>query len=218
MLYETVYTHNHSGAVFNGLLSLCFQSILPSGQSEAPVLLPDQRGQLHPDVKSNMTQEGQALPSPTPSENPAEPSLSTSDLPAEALNQTGQDKPGTEVKQDIEWRKEDGSSQGSVGTQREEHCNVEGRAKIKKEGGEEDLKASAVVHDQPTDEGEGEKRDAASGDECRNDEGSSTREKERHAEDEMREDKEEGKGEEMQPQTEDGATRPQQDGRLVSYS
>ncbi|XP_019739564.1 PH and SEC7 domain-containing protein 2 isoform X2 [Hippocampus comes] len=163
-----------------------------------------------------MTQEGEALPSPTPSENPAEPSLSTSDLPAEALNQTGQDKPGTEVKRDIEERKEDVSSQGSAGTQREEHCNVEGRAKIKKEGGEEDFKVSAVVHDQPTDGREEGKRDAASGDECRNDEGSSTREEERHAEDEMREDKEAGKGEEMQPQTEDGATRPQQDGRLTN--
>uniref|UniRef100_A0A3Q2XSL7 Pleckstrin and Sec7 domain containing 2 n=1 Tax=Hippocampus comes TaxID=109280 RepID=A0A3Q2XSL7_HIPCM len=116
--------------------------------------------QLHPDVKSNMTQEGEALPSPTPSENPAEPSLSTSDLPAEALNQTGQDKPGTEVKRDIEERKEDVSSQGSAGTQREEHCNVEGRAKIKKEGGEEDFKVSAVVHDQPTDGREEGKRDA----------------------------------------------------------
>ncbi|XP_061542075.1 PH and SEC7 domain-containing protein 2 [Phycodurus eques] len=166
-----------------------------------------------------MTQEGQALPSPTPSENPAEPVPSTNHLATDSLNQTGQDKPGAEVKEDIEERKkEDEVSKGEEQTQREAYCNAEGRAEIKKEGGEDDLKESADVHDQQTDGGgEEEERDAANGDECRSDEVRSKREEETHAADEMKEDVEGGKNGEMQPHTNDEATQPlRQAGRLTN--
>ncbi|XP_049589610.1 PH and SEC7 domain-containing protein 2 isoform X1 [Syngnathus scovelli] len=160
-----------------------------------------------------MTQEGQALPWPTPSENPAEHYPSINNLLTETLNQTGLDKPGVEVKHHT---REEEISEGGEVTQKEAHGNAEGRAEINIEGGEDDLKESPKVRDQPTDGGEEEERDAAKGDECRNDETSSTREEVAHAEDEMRGDKEGGNHDGMRPHTEDQATQPQQAGRLVN--
>ncbi|KAM9834366.1 PH and SEC7 domain-containing protein 2 [Syngnathus typhle] len=162
-----------------------------------------------------MTQEGQALPWPTPSENPAEHYPSINNLLTETLNQTGLDKAGVEVKRHTEWGREEEISEGGEGTQREAHGNAEERAEIKREEGE-DLKESAKVRNQPTDGGEEEERDAANGDECRNDETSSTREEVAHAGDEMRGDEEGANHDGMQLHTEDQTTQPQQAGRLVN--
>ncbi|XP_061757649.1 PH and SEC7 domain-containing protein 2 isoform X2 [Nerophis ophidion] len=147
-----------------------------------------------------MTQEGQALPSPTPPENPAEPINTTSDLPE-------QDKPGcediNEGKQEEDICKEEEETQGGA------HCNVEGREETKAEGGE-------GVHHHQADKEKEEERDAANGNGCGNDEVSSTGEKETHAADEMTEEEEGREDEEMQPQTEEEATRPRQAGRLTN--
>ncbi|XP_077465855.1 PH and SEC7 domain-containing protein 2-like [Stigmatopora argus] len=157
-----------------------------------------------------MTQEGQALPSPTPSENTTEPVSTTNELPAEALNRGEQDNPSEEGKKDIEERKEE--EKGEEDTR----CHADGGADIKRAGGEGDLDESADVHDQQTDRGEEEECDASNGDECRKDEVSSTGEEETHAADEMKEDQEGGSNEEMQPYTEDEATGLQQAGRLTN--
>ncbi|XP_077389226.1 PH and SEC7 domain-containing protein 2 [Festucalex cinctus] len=158
-----------------------------------------------------MTQEGQALPSPTPSETPAQPFASTDNLPTEAANHAGQDEPGAEVNDDTEQRKEEEISQGG-----EARRHADGRAEIKTEAGEDDLKASADVHHQPRDGGEEQERDAANGDECRNDEVSSTREEGTHAADEMKEDKVGGEDEDMRPRTDNQETQPQREGRLTN--
>ncbi|XP_061783770.2 PH and SEC7 domain-containing protein 2 [Nerophis lumbriciformis] len=154
-----------------------------------------------------MTQEGQALPSPTPPENPAEPINTTSDLPTEAQDQAEQDKPGCE---DInEGKQEEDICKEEEETQGEAHCNVEGREETKAEGGE-------GVHQHQADEEEEEERDATNGNGCGNDEVSSTGEEETHAADEMKEEEEGKENEEMQPQTEEEATRPRQAGRLTN--
>uniref|UniRef100_A0A3B4YI55 Pleckstrin and Sec7 domain containing 2 n=1 Tax=Seriola lalandi dorsalis TaxID=1841481 RepID=A0A3B4YI55_SERLL len=59
-------------------------------------------------VKSTMTQEGQALPSPTPPENPVESNISstTTDPPTETHNQAEQDKLGAGVADEIEEGKQ----------------------------------------------------------------------------------------------------------------
>nr|XP_057918839.1 PH and SEC7 domain-containing protein 2 [Doryrhamphus excisus] len=158
-------------------------------------------------VKSNMTQEGQALPSPTPPENPAEPITTSGNFPKEAQNQAEQDNPGSE---DLEEGKQEGNiSKEEEEAQGEADCNVEGRPEIKKEGGE-------VVHHHQTDEQEEEERDAANGNGCRNDEVRSTEEEETHAADVMKEEEEGKENEEMQPQTEEKAAQPQQAGRLTN--
>ncbi|XP_054647305.1 PH and SEC7 domain-containing protein 2 [Dunckerocampus dactyliophorus] len=153
-----------------------------------------------------MTQEGQALLSPTPPENPAEPITNSSDLPTEAQNQAEQDKPGSEDLE--EGKQEDNISKEVEETRGEAHCNVEGRAEIKKEGGE-------GIHHHQTDKEE-EERDAANGNGCRNHKVRSTEEEETHAADEMKEEEEGNENEEMQPQTEEEAAQPQQAGRLTN--
>lgn len=165
-----------------------------------------------------MTQEGQALLSPTTPENSVEPiRTTTNDPPTEAHSQAEQDKPEAEAKDDIE----EGKLQEEIRVEEGEALgDVEGRADITDEGGEVELKEERVDRtgdeDQPTDsveEGEMEGTDVG-GEGCRNVEVNSIGEEEAHAAEEMKE--EEGRENElMQPCTEEEATSPRNAGRLV---
>ncbi|XP_068181473.1 PH and SEC7 domain-containing protein 2 [Antennarius striatus] len=119
--------------------------------AEALVLISGRSGQLPPtSEESTMTQEGQALPSPTPSENPVESSTAatttTSDPPTETHTQAEQDKLG--VRDEIE----DGKEEAQWETCGEE----EGREGVKNKGeGElkEERMEGAGDRDQQTDGG-----------------------------------------------------------------
>lgn len=166
-----------------------------------------------------MTQEGQALPSPTPPESPVEPNTttaSTTDPPTETHNQAEQDKPGAAAKDEIE----EGKQQAEIREGEEEaHRDVEGRADIKDEGGEGELKEEKVDSSgdgaQQTDAGVEGERKGTTEEGCRNVEVSSTGEEGTHAAEEMKEEEEGKENEEMQPCVEEEATHLQQAGRLV---
>ncbi|KAM9356609.1 PH and SEC7 domain-containing protein 2 [Symphorus nematophorus] len=158
-----------------------------------------------------MTQEGQALPSPTPPENPAESNTatttsSTPDPPTETQNQAEQDKLGAGVKDELE-----------EGKQQEEIREGEEEAQGEDEGGEGELKEERVDgdEDQQTDgrvEGE---REGTRGEGCMNVEVSSAGEA-THEVEGMKEEEEEKENEEIQPPTEEAATHPQEAGRLAN--
>ncbi|GAA6224264.1 PH and SEC7 domain-containing protein 2 isoform X2 [Lates japonicus] len=169
-----------------------------------------------------MTQEGQALPSPTPPENPVEPNTTTTattDPPTETHDQVEQDKLGAgatdeteEGKQQEEIRKADEEAQG------ETHGEGEGMAEVKDTKGESELKEEKVDGS-----GDGEQTDGGAeggvagtrGEGCINVEVSSTGEEATHEVEEMKEEEEGRENEEMQPSTEE-ATHPQQAGRLAN--
>ncbi|XP_075959557.1 PH and SEC7 domain-containing protein 2 isoform X2 [Anarhichas minor] len=179
-----------------------------------------------------MTQEGQALPSPTPPESPAEPSTtSTTDPPTETLSQAEQDKLG--AKDDIE----EGRRQKEVreGEEEEEEAQgethregEEGREEVKDEGGEGESKEETVDGDQHTDGGAEGGREGTRGEVSINVEVSSAGEEATHEEEgveeeeERVEEEEEGKEEEgkeeeeMQPSTEEEATHPEQAGQMAN--
>ncbi|XP_031714025.1 PH and SEC7 domain-containing protein 2 [Anarrhichthys ocellatus] len=172
-----------------------------------------------------MTQEGQALPSPTPPESPAEPSTtSTTDPPTETLSQAEQDKLG--AKDDIE----EGRRQEEVreGEEEEEEAQgethregEEGREEVKDEGGEGESKEETVDGDQHTDGGAEGGREGTRGEVSINVEVSSAGEEATHEEEGVEEEEEkveeEGKEEEeMQPSTEEEATHPEQAGRQMA--
>ncbi|XP_044219433.1 PH and SEC7 domain-containing protein 2 isoform X1 [Thunnus albacares] len=171
-----------------------------------------------------MTQEGQALPSPTPPESPVEPNAttaSTTDPPTENHNQAEQDKPGAGTKDEIEEGKQQAEiREGEEEAQGETHGDIEGRAEIKDEGGESELKEEKVDsrgdEDQQTDGGAEGEREGRREEGCRGVEVSSTGEEEAHAAEEMKEEEEGKQNEEMQPCTEEEATHPQPAGRLAN--
>nr|XP_020451184.1 PH and SEC7 domain-containing protein 2 isoform X2 [Monopterus albus] len=156
-----------------------------------------------------MTQEGQALPSPTPPENSVEPNTSstTSDPHTETLNQPEQENLKEEVeegKQQEEIRKGEEEAQGET--------HREGRVEVKDAGGESEPQEERADHsgdeDQQTDGGAEGERKGMREEGCINMEISSL-EEETH--------EEEGKeNEDMQPSTEKEATHPQQTARLAN--
>lgn len=170
-----------------------------------------------------MTQEGQALPSPTPPESPVEPnttSASTTDPPTDTHNQAEQDKPGAGAKDEIEEGKQQTEiREGEEEAQGGRRGDIEGRAEIKDEGGQGESKEEKVGsggdEDQQTEGGAGGVREGTREEGCRNVEVSSTGEEEAHAAEEMKEEEEGKENEEMQPCTEEEATHRQQAGRLV---
>ncbi|KAI9515782.1 phosphatidylserine decarboxylase [Dissostichus eleginoides] len=158
-----------------------------------------------PSVKSNMTQEGQALPSPTPPESPVEPDTATSDPPTET-----QDTLRVAEKDEIEEGRGEEIREGEGET----HGDVQGREEVKDEVAEGKLKEERV--DQQTDGGGEEEREGTRAEGYVNVEVSSTREEATHEEEEMKEDEEGKDKEEMQPSTEEEETPPQQAGRLAN--
>ncbi|XP_063732985.1 PH and SEC7 domain-containing protein 2 [Eleginops maclovinus] len=148
-----------------------------------------------------MTQEGQALPSPTPPESPVEPDTATTDPPTE-----------TQDKLRVAEKDEEGR-QGQI-REGETHGDVEGREEVKDERSEGKLKEERV--DQQTDGGGEEGREGTRAEGYGNVEGSSTREEATHEEEEMKEDEEAKEKEEMQLSTEGEETHPQPAGGLAN--
>ncbi|XP_042348947.1 PH and SEC7 domain-containing protein 2 [Plectropomus leopardus] len=168
-----------------------------------------------------MTQEGQALPSPTPPENPVEPSTattSTTDPPTETHSAAKQDKTGARAKDEREeGKQQEEIREGEEEAQGETHREGEGREEVKYEGGElkEERVDGAGDEDQQTDGGVEAEREGTIGEACMNVE--VTGEEEATQEVEGMKEEEEGKeDEEMQPSTEERATHPQQPGRLAN--
>lgn len=164
-----------------------------------------------------MTQEGQALPSPTPPENPVEPNTAATEWPTEAYDQAEQDKPGAGAKDKIE---EEGKQQGEIREGEEEaRGEGEGREEVKDEGGKVELKEERVEgtgdENQQTDGGAEGERQGTKGEGCINVEVSSMGEEATHEEEGMKQEEEGKENEEMQPSTDEEATHPQQAGRLV---
>ncbi|KAM7418122.1 hypothetical protein PAMA_017658 [Pampus argenteus] len=154
-----------------------------------------------------MTQEGQALPSPTPPESPVEPNTATTDPPTESHSQAEQDKLGAGVKD----KKEEGKQQAEIREGEEETQ----RAEIKDEGGEGELKEESVDstgdEDQQTDGGgEGEEEGGT------NVGVSSTGEEETPAAEKIKEEEEGKEKDDMQPCTEEEASHPKPAGRLAN--
>ncbi|XP_027864591.1 PH and SEC7 domain-containing protein 2 isoform X1 [Xiphophorus couchianus] len=86
-----------------------------------------------------MTQEGQALPSPTPPENTTEPdtTATTTDPPAETHSEAVEDRPEAVERDSTEERRQE---EESIGREEEEaQSEGEGRAEGKDEGEEEEL-------------------------------------------------------------------------------
>ncbi|KAM8732266.1 PH and SEC7 domain-containing protein 2 isoform 1-T2 [Acanthopagrus schlegelii] len=163
-----------------------------------------------------MTQEGQALPSPTPPENPAEPNTAastTTDLPTEAHNQTEQDKPGAGAKDEIE----EGKHQEDIREGEEEAQGQTQEEGVKDEGGEGELKEErGDDEDQQADGGAEGEREGIRGEGCMNVEVSSAGEEAMHEEEGMKEEEEGKENEDMQASTEEEATDSQQAGRLAN--
>ncbi|KAM3613133.1 uncharacterized protein V6R79_021102 [Siganus canaliculatus] len=192
--------------------------VLTSGVDHLP---PDP----HHSVRSTMTQEGQALPSPTPPENPVEPSSTVSSTtstepPAETHSQAEQDKLGEagEEKQHEEIRE---GAEEDEEEEEEEEQRAHGRRVKDEEGGEGELKERRVGCDGDEDEQtDGGAEGAAKGTRGEGCMPSSAGEETTH-EGEARAGVEEGKeNEEMQTSTaeeeEEEATRCQQTGRLAN--
>ncbi|KAI3351271.1 hypothetical protein L3Q82_005821 [Scortum barcoo] len=180
-------------------------------------------GQPPPSVRSTMTQEGQALPSPTPPENPAEPSTaSTLDPSTETQHQAEQDKLGAAVKDEIEEGKEEEDiREGEEEAQGENRGEGEGKEEVKDEGGEGELTEERVEgrtgeEDQQTDGGAEGEREGAREEGCINVEVSSTGEEAKNEAEGMNEEEKGKENEEMQPSAEEEATHPQQAGWLAN--
>ncbi|XP_069568243.1 PH and SEC7 domain-containing protein 2 isoform X2 [Brachyistius frenatus] len=163
-----------------------------------------------------MTQEGQALPSPTPPENLVEPNTTTTtptDLPAESHTH------GT-AEEDTEKGKQEEIGERQEGGEGETHNEGEGSAEVKDEGGEGEMKEERVdgpgdEHQQTEGEEEGE-REGMRGEARMNMEVSSTGEEATREAEEMKEEEEGKENEEMQPPAEEEATNRQQAGRLAN--
>lgn len=167
-----------------------------------------------------MTQEGQALPSPSPPENPVEPNttITATNLPTETYNQAEQDKPGSRARDEIEegQQEEEEIRGGEEESQGEAHEEGDGRVEVKDAEGEGELQEEKIDGcedvDQKTDGGaEGEKA-GMRGEGCVNVEVSSVGEEATHEVEELKE-KEEKENEEMSPSTEKEAIHsPQVEG------
>ncbi|XP_005916678.1 PH and SEC7 domain-containing protein 2 isoform X2 [Haplochromis burtoni] len=166
-----------------------------------------------------MTQEGQALPSPTPPENPVEPSTSTTtDPPKETHDKTDEDKVDAGAKDETdEGKQEEDVRESEEGeTQRE----VEGMVEVEGDRREGELKeecedGAGDEHQLTEGEAEGE-REGTKGGGCINMEESLTGEETTHEAEEMKEEEEGKENEEIHPCTEEEATNSQQAGRLAN--
>ncbi|XP_023251734.1 PH and SEC7 domain-containing protein 2 isoform X2 [Seriola lalandi dorsalis] len=165
-----------------------------------------------------MTQEGQALPSPTPPENPVESNISstTTDPPTETHNQAEQDKLGAGVADEIEEGKQlEEIKEGDEEAQGE----GQGRAEVKDARGEHELKEERVdssgEEGKQTDGGVEGEMEGTRGEGCIKVEVSSTGKEGTQEAEEMKEEEEGKENEEMQPSTEE-TTHPQQAGRLAN--
>ncbi|XP_062416728.1 PH and SEC7 domain-containing protein 2 isoform X2 [Pungitius pungitius] len=101
-----------------------------------------------------MTQEGQALPSPTPPETPVEPdapTTSTTDPPAGTHSQVEQDKPGAEDNTEEEKQEEEEIREGEDEAQGDTRRGGDGREEVKDQGGEGELKEEKVDGDPEAD-------------------------------------------------------------------
>ncbi|XP_028271678.1 PH and SEC7 domain-containing protein 2 isoform X2 [Parambassis ranga] len=167
-----------------------------------------------------MTQEGQALPSPTPPENPVEtntPTTTATDPPTET-HKTDEDKLEAGAKDEIE----DGKQEEEITENREEAegetCRErEGRPEGKDEGGEGELRedrgdGTEDEQQQTEGEAEGERKEVREAG-CINVEVRSTGEEATCEAEEMKEEEEGKESEEMQ---EEEATNTQQAGRLAN--
>ncbi|KAE8286238.1 PH and SEC7 domain-containing protein 2 [Larimichthys crocea] len=157
-----------------------------------------------------MTQEGQALPSPTPPENPVEPdTATTTNNTTETHNQADWDKLAAGAKEETE----EGKQQEEIREREEEvHGEGEGREGVK----DEERVDGAGDEDEQTDGGAEGEREGTRGEGCMNVEVSSTGEEATCEEAGMKEEEEGKENEEMQPSTEEEATQPQQAGRLAN--
>lgn len=170
-----------------------------------------------------MTQEGQALPSPTPPESPVEPNTATTDPPTETHSQAEQDRLGAGAKDQIEeGKQQEEIRKGEEEAHGETHREGEGREEVKDEGEEGELKEERVNgtddEDRQTDEGAEGEREGTRAEGCINMEVSSTREEATHEVEGMKEEEEGKENEGTQPATEEEATHSQQAGRLVHLS
>ncbi|KAM9310262.1 PH and SEC7 domain-containing protein 2 [Pholidichthys leucotaenia] len=174
-----------------------------------------------------MTQEGQALPSPTPPENPVEPSTTsnttTAEPPTETYSKADEDRLEAGAKDTIEEgiREEEEVRDREEGAQGEANTEGEGRVEVKGEGEEGDLKeeredGTAGEHQQTEREVEG-KMEGTRGQGCINMETRLSGELVVCEVEEMKEEEEVGKeNEEMQPSTDVEETNPQQADRLAN--
>lgn len=166
-----------------------------------------------------MTQEGQALPSPTPPENPVEPNTTTTatDLPTETYNQTEQDKLGATVKDEIEeGKQQEEIREGEEKARGEVHGEGNGKAEVEEAGGEGELQEEKVDSsgdvDQKTDGGAEGEREGMREEGCINVDVSSVGEEATHEVEEMKEKEEEKENEEMQPTEKEATHYPQAEG------
>ncbi|XP_039669626.1 PH and SEC7 domain-containing protein 2 isoform X2 [Perca fluviatilis] len=164
-----------------------------------------------------MTQEGQALPSPTPPESPVEPNTATT----ETHSQAEQDRLGAGAKDELEeGKQQEEIREGEEEAQGETHRDGEGREEVKDEGGEGELKEERVdgTGDEvrQTDEGAEGESEGTRAEGCINAEVSSTGAEATHEVEGMKEEEEGKENEEMQPATEEEATHPQQAGRRMA--
>lgn len=149
-----------------------------------------------------MTQEGQALPSPTPPESPVEPTTAATDPLTETPNQAEQDGKQHEGISDEE------AEAHSVGGGRVEEKDAGGEGEL-----QEEIEDGSGYEDQKTDGGAEGESEGMRGEGCINVEVSSVGEEAAHEAEEM---KEEGKqNEETQPSTEKEGNDSQQAERLV---
>lgn len=171
-----------------------------------------------------MTQEGQALPSPTLPEKPAGPNTATAtttttattDPPTETHNQAEQDKLGAGANDEIEeGKQQEEIREGEEEAQQETHGEEEGRDGVIDEGGEGELKEerldSTGEEDQQTDGGAEGERERTRGEGCTHVEVSSVGEDAACEVEGMKEEEDGKENEEMQVPAED----PQQAERLV---
>uniref|UniRef100_UPI0037E75456 PH and SEC7 domain-containing protein 2 isoform X1 n=1 Tax=Semicossyphus pulcher TaxID=241346 RepID=UPI0037E75456 len=166
-----------------------------------------------------MTQEGQALPSPTPPENPVEAD-SAADPLTETNIQAELDKLGAGAVNEIEEGKQQvETTEGEKDAQGETNGEGEGREDVKDEGGEGELKEERIDgtgEEDPQTDGETEAgREGMRGEGCVSMQVSSSVEGGHEAEG-MKEEEEGKENEVMQLSTEEEATHPQQAGRLAN--
>ncbi|KAK2849483.1 hypothetical protein Q5P01_009317 [Channa striata] len=161
-----------------------------------------------------MTQEGQALPSPTPPENPVEPNAASTptDPPTESHNQAEQDKLGSRAEDETE----DGKQKGEIRKGQEEaQGDGDGCVKIKGAGGKGELQEEMVDgsgDEEKTDGGvEGERWEG-----CINVEVIPVGEETTHETEKIKEKEEEKENEEMHPATEKDTVPSLQAERLAN--
>lgn len=116
-----------------------------------------------------MTQEGQALPSPTPPENPVEPNTaaSTSDPLADTCPHTQADALVAQASEDVEKSKQEEEEENREGEEKKAHGEGEGRAGKEGEGNVKEKKLdSSGGERQQTEVRAEEENEGTRGDRC----------------------------------------------------